>query len=88
MSDADCCCEPVLSISEAFDHAQTRARELVREVGLTNLKQLGFAYKVSDTPGHIFIRAPELGEHTQETLAAIGIDQAEQDRLRRAGVTS
>jgi crotonobetainyl-CoA:carnitine CoA-transferase CaiB-like acyl-CoA transferase len=31
MVDADCCCEPVLSMSEAFEHAQTRAREMVRQ---------------------------------------------------------
>src|SRR5215470_3410220 len=31
MRDADACCEPVLSLAEAFAHAQTRAREMVIE---------------------------------------------------------
>src|SRR5262249_45256121 len=48
MRDADCCCEPVLSLSEAFEHAQTRAREMIRRSsGITN--QLGFSYKLCVT---------------------------------------
>jgi crotonobetainyl-CoA:carnitine CoA-transferase CaiB-like acyl-CoA transferase len=85
MRDADCCCEPVLSISEAFNHVQTRAREMVREVEGSN-QQLGFAYKMSGTPPREASRAPELGEHTAELLAAVGIDNEDRDRLSEAGV--
>jgi len=86
MRDADCCCEPVLSMSKAFEHAQTRAREMVREAEGSNIKQLGFAYKMSDTPPREASRAPALGEHTAELLAAVGISKEERDRLSKAGI--
>ena len=85
MVDADCCCEPVLSMSEAFEHAQTREREMVRQSSsLTD--QLGFSYKLSETPPREASRAPELGEHTAELLAALGISREDRDRLSEAGV--
>ena len=86
MRDADCCCEPVLSMSEAFEHAQTRAREMVREVKGSNIKQLGFSYKMSDTPPRETCRAPTLGEHTAELLAAAGVSEEERTRLSEAGI--
>jgi crotonobetainyl-CoA:carnitine CoA-transferase CaiB-like acyl-CoA transferase len=73
MRDADCCCEPVLSMAEAFEHPQTRARRMVREAEHSNVKQLGFAYKMSDTPPRETSRAPALGEHNGELLAACGL---------------
>lgn len=85
MLDADCCCEPVLSMSEAFDHAQTRAREMVRQSS-SIIDQLGFSYKLSDTPPREASRAPALGEHTDEVLAAVGLPDEERARLRQAGI--
>lgn len=87
--DADCCCEPVLSMAEAFEHAQTLAREMVREAEhLTagKINQLGFAYKLNDTPPRISRPSPALGEHTEELLAALGIDEQERHRLGKSGV--
>jgi crotonobetainyl-CoA:carnitine CoA-transferase CaiB-like acyl-CoA transferase len=85
MVDADCCCEPVLSMSEAFVHAQTRAREMVRQSSsLTD--QLGFSYKLSETPSREASRAPALGEQTAELLAGVGISREDRDRLSEAGV--
>lgn len=85
MRDADCCCEPVLSISEAFEHAQTQAREMVRKSSsLTD--QLGFSYKLSETPPREASRAPKLGEHTADLLAAVGISKEELNRLGEAGI--
>jgi len=85
MSDADCCCEPVLSMSEAFVHAQTRAREMVRQSSSVT-DQLGFSYKLSDTPPTEESLAPALGEHTAELLDAMGITREERRRLKEAGV--
>ena len=85
MSDADCCCEPVLSMSEAFVHAQTRAREMVRQSSSVT-DQLGFSYKLSDTPATEESQAPALGEHTAELLDAMGITREERRRLKEAGV--
>jgi len=84
MSDADCCCEPVLSISEAFAHAQTRAREMIRE-GET-IGQLGLAHKMSDAAPPKFNRAPELGEHTRELLSELGLDDVQVSQLLASGV--
>lgn len=85
MRDADCCCEPVLSVSEAFEHAQTRAREMVRQSSSIT-DQLGFSYKLSDTPPRETSPAPALGEHTAEILAAVGISTEERKRLSEAGI--
>jgi alpha-methylacyl-CoA racemase len=85
MRAADCCCEPVLSMTEAFSHDQTRAREMVRE-SLSITDQLGFSYKLSDTPPRETRPAPALGQDTAELLAAVGISEEARDRLSEAGV--
>jgi crotonobetainyl-CoA:carnitine CoA-transferase CaiB-like acyl-CoA transferase len=89
MKDADACCEPVLAIDEAFDHAQARAREMVREIehpaaGL--IKQLGFALKLSDTPAQASSVAPALGQQTDELLTEIGVSSDEREQLYKAGI--
>jgi crotonobetainyl-CoA:carnitine CoA-transferase CaiB-like acyl-CoA transferase len=89
MRDADCCCEPVLSLGEAFDHEQAKARQMVLDVQTATdgvIKQLGFAYKLSDTPPRINTLSPELGEDTVELLAEIGITEDEQSRLINEGI--
>lgn len=90
MRDADCCTEPVLSMNEAFGHAQARAREMVCELACPDeegIKQLGFSYKLSDTSPGMKHAAPALGQHTDELLAALGIDEEERRRLKQSGVT-
>lgn len=84
--EADCCCEPVLSMSEAFEHAQTRAREMIHEPGNVKSNQLGFSYKMSDTPPRWLTQAPALGEHTDELLREIGFDDGQLLALRDRGV--
>ena len=89
MKDADACSEPVLAIDEAFDHAQARAREMVREIEhpvAALIKQLGFAPKLSDTPAQVSRAAPALGEQTDELLAEIGLSTDEREQLYSAGI--
>ncbi len=86
MRDADCCCEPVLSMSEAFEHAQTRAREMIRETASAKSAELGFSYKMSDTPPRSVTHAPALGEHTEELLRQAGVDDGQLVELRAAKV--
>jgi crotonobetainyl-CoA:carnitine CoA-transferase CaiB-like acyl-CoA transferase len=86
MSDADCCCEPVLSMSEAFEHAQTLAREMIHVPESAMNNELGFSYKMSDTPARSLTGAPKLGEHTEELLREIGFDVREISKLRDGGV--
>jgi crotonobetainyl-CoA:carnitine CoA-transferase CaiB-like acyl-CoA transferase len=91
MSGADCCCEPVLSMTEAFSHAQTRAREMVRAAGRESLSvtdQLGFSYKLSNTPPRESSPAPALGEQTDALLGELGFDLGQVARLRDSGVVS
>lgn len=88
MRDADCCCEPVLSMADAFAHAQTTARAMVGELATTNgerVSQLGPPYQLSDTPPRMRVIAPMLGEHTDELLAALGLDAQDRERLRESG---
>jgi crotonobetainyl-CoA:carnitine CoA-transferase CaiB-like acyl-CoA transferase len=88
MRDADCCCEPVLTVAEAFAHAQTAAREMVGTVATPTgepVAQLGPPYRLSDTPPVMRSSAPMLGEHTNELLEAIGVDATQRERLREAG---
>jgi crotonobetainyl-CoA:carnitine CoA-transferase CaiB-like acyl-CoA transferase len=89
MRDADCCCEPVLSLTEAFEHPQALEREMVQgfqSASEGNLKQLGFSYKLSGTPARIEMESPALGQHTTELLDEIGVTEAEREALRGAGV--
>jgi len=86
MRDADCCCEPVLSMTEAFEHAQTRAREMVGEMDGAEAKQLGSSYKMTDTPPRRVTPAPALGEHTDALLREVGFDDKQISTLRNRGV--
>ena len=87
MRDADACCEPVLSLAEAFAHAQTRAREMVIVVEHAGINSLGSACKLSDTPPRINLPTPALGQHTDEILAELGFSEAGRKQFAEAGVT-
>ena len=50
------------------------------------LKNIGIPVKLSETPGRIRRRAPDLGEHTREVLLEAGYSGADVDRMRDAGV--
>ena len=89
MRGVDACCEPVLSLEEAFRHGQTRAREMIRAMEQPDcgpVDQLGFAYKMSDTPPAICGPVPALGQNTDELLAELGLSQAERAGLFEAGI--
>ena len=61
---------------------------MVRDLCQSNegvIKQLGFAYQMSDTPATNETRAPELGQHTNELLAELGISEQERERLKHVG---
>ncbi len=89
LSPFDCCCEPVRNLAEAMEDRELQARQMV--VTLVHeswgaYRQLGIAPKFSATPGDIRSHAPELGEHTEPILEALGYGPAEIDRFKEAGV--
>jgi len=82
-------CGPILDYAEAFAHPQARAREMSVRVDhpiLGPMQTLGTPLKLSATPLDAGRRAPMLGEHTDEVLAAAGYSQDEIEQLRAAGV--
>jgi crotonobetainyl-CoA:carnitine CoA-transferase CaiB-like acyl-CoA transferase len=85
----DCCCEPLLSLREAMDDDQIRARQMVVDMihqSWGAYRQLGIAPKFSLTPGAIRSHAPELGEHTDDVLKTHGYSQEVIGRLKASGV--
>ena len=49
---------------------------------------IGLHIKLSETPGSVAAPAPDPGADTEAILASVGIDSAEAERLRAAGVTA
>jgi crotonobetainyl-CoA:carnitine CoA-transferase CaiB-like acyl-CoA transferase len=76
---------PVFAMDRAMDHPQSRHREMVVErphpvLGTVSL--LGLPVKFSETPGDVHRIPPQLGEHTDEILREIGLDDEGLRRLR------
>ena len=82
--DTDDCVWPVLSMGDAPSHPHNRARQAF--VDLAGVQQPAPAPRLSRTPGRIQSPPPLLGEHTRQRLAALGLSNAEIDRLAANGV--
>ncbi len=85
LAGRDTCVEPVLDFAEAMAAEQTLANEMVVEVAddeIGSYRQLGFAMKLSATPGQLRKRAPKLGEDTEAVLRAHGFSEEEIAGLR------
>jgi crotonobetainyl-CoA:carnitine CoA-transferase CaiB-like acyl-CoA transferase len=83
---ADVPAAPVNLFGEILDDPQLRARELF----IDNPDSPGVPYQkfpvvFSDVSSRKAVRAPELGEHTDEVLREAGLSQNDIDELRRAG---
>ena len=89
-SQHDCCLEPVLELDEVLDSELVRAREMVVAIAQPGVaepvRQLGIPIKLSRTPGDVGrAPGPELGEHTDEILAATGYGPQEIAALHASG---
>jgi len=77
-ADVDVCLTAINSVDEALNDPHVRARGVVQ-------RHEGATY-VGAPLSKPLKRSPALGEHTDEVLGALGIDEAQRSRLRTAGV--
>ena len=84
----DACVEPVLSLSEACEHPQLRARNMLVDVPARDgaaQRQVASPFKFSATqPGYRFTGAA-LGAHTTEILSEQGFSDEDIAALRKGG---
>jgi crotonobetainyl-CoA:carnitine CoA-transferase CaiB-like acyl-CoA transferase len=89
LHQADVCAGPVLRLDEVVRDPQLLGRGLFTEVEhpkLGAVRQIAFPVQMSATPARVTAPPPELGEHTDEVLQALGYDRAGIEALRRDGV--
>ncbi len=81
---------PVYSIPQVLQDEHIRAREMIVELEYPEVGKVplpGLALKLSETPGAIDRRGPEIGEHNQQVFGELlGYDQAQLAELKKAGV--
>lgn len=82
---------PVNTIQKAFDHPQTKARDMVRPVEWDAVRSgqwqsIGPAVKFEKTRAATESRPPTLGEHTEEVLRGLGYPYAKIEDLRRRSI--
>lgn len=85
LQQSDICVGPVYSLREALDDPHNRARQMVVEVEHPKygaVEHVGVGTKLSDTPGSVRTTAPSPGQHTDEVLAALGLDAKAIGELR------
>jgi alpha-methylacyl-CoA racemase len=80
LEGTDACFAPVLSMTEARDHPQLRARGTFVEVA--GARQPGPAPRFSRSACRILRPPPHAGQHTDEALADWGVPVGEIARLR------
>lgn len=64
-------------------------QEMVTEIehsGHGNVKMTAFPVKMTNNPCRIRLPAPKLGEHTDEVLTELGLDESEIKELRTKGI--
>ncbi len=89
LNEAGIPCGPVLGIDQLFADPQVEHLDLTRSVTHQSLGPLDIirnATNLERTPSEVSSPSPEHGQHTDEILAALGIDDDARDRLRHDGV--
>lgn len=87
--DIDCCVSPILTLKEALDNEQVKARNMVQIKNYPDegeVLQFGLPLKFSSFEFEVDMPAPLLGEHTQQELLAIGYSEIEIKQLRETKI--
>ncbi len=85
LADVEATVGGVYTPSETVEHPQIEARGYV-ERPADGSPRVGFPIQGSAIPDRERAAVPGHGEHTDELLAEVGIDEAERERLREEGV--
>lgn len=83
--DIDCCVSPILSLKESLDNEQVKARNMIlikKYPDAGEVLQFGLPLKFSSFEFEVEMPAPQLGEHTEQELLAIGYSEIEIKKLR------
>jgi len=75
---------PINTLTQALSDLQAHHRQMVRSIGGAPL--VGSPVRLDSERADSDLPPPALGQHTQDVLATIGIDEGELERLRNAGV--
>jgi len=89
LNEAGVPCGRVYNLKEAFEDPQALAQAMTIEVDQGShgrVPTTGFPVKMSEAPAAVHHAVPELGEHTAEILAGLGIDATAAADLRARGV--
>jgi crotonobetainyl-CoA:carnitine CoA-transferase CaiB-like acyl-CoA transferase len=89
LNEAGVACGPIYTLDRVFADPQVRMAGLVREVANRAWgphKVLALPVHLSRTPAEVATAAPMTGEHTRETLLALGYNAAAIDALLADGV--
>ncbi|MGB9989612.1 CaiB/BaiF CoA transferase family protein [Massilia sp. SM-13] len=79
----------IYSVKDIVEDPHYQARGMIVDSTLPDgvkVKMPGIVPLLSDTPGAVQWQGPELGQHTAEVLAGLGLNEAEIARLRNGGV--
>ena len=82
-------CGAINNLAEVFDDPQVQARGMAAPMPhplSDSLRTVASPMKLSATPVQLRRAPPLLGQHTDEVLTELGIDDAERARLRALGV--
>ncbi|HEY9280943.1 MAG TPA: CoA transferase [Eoetvoesiella sp.] len=79
----------IYDVADIANDPHYQARGMILDASLsdgTPIKLPGIVPKLSETPGEVTSSAPALGQHTDEILAGLGIDESTRDAWRKRGI--
>jgi formyl-CoA transferase len=89
-------CGPINTVAQAFDDEQVKARQLLvqqplspaaaAQTGVASIASVASPLRLMDTPPVLHRAPPALGEHTDEVLRELGLDDTALAHLHSTGV--